>query len=161
MVDRLHATDLSAMRFRDRIAAAVRFRLETADKEAVRRAVALFALPTHAAEGAGLVWQTASLIWEALGDSSQDLNWYSKRTILSAVYSGTVLFWLGDSSPGHEESWRFLDRRIENVMGFEKLKARVRDSALGRAFLDGPGRLLERIRKPESRTDLPGTSGRG
>ena len=148
MREALAATDLAALRIRERITLAVRLRLQAADKELVRRGSALFSLPHHAAEGAGLIWATSDAIWTALGDTSQDLNWYSKRATLSAVYAATVLFWLGDTSDDGQPTRDFLDRRIEQVMGFEKLKAGFRDSALGKAIMAGPGRVLSRMRAP-------------
>lgn len=157
MVMRLKAEELGALRYRDRIAAGIRFRLEAADRELVRKGMALLALPQHAAIGAGAVWQTSSLIWEALGDSSRDLNWYTKRATLSAVYSSTLLFWLGDDSPGSTATWDFLDRRIDNVMSFEKVKGRARETGLVKAFMRGPERLLDQIKAPDSpRPGYPG-----
>lgn len=159
MVDRLGATDLSAMRFRDRVALAVRFRLEAAhDKELVRRGTTLFSLPMHAPEGAQLIWGTSDAIWNALGDTSDDVNWYTKRASLSGVYGSTVLYWLGDDSPDHHATWEFLDRRIDNVMQFEKFKAQARENPLMQKLMDGPGRILSNIRAPQQRDaqDLPG-----
>ena len=66
----------------------------------VRRGTTLFALPHHAAEGAKLIWGTADAIWTALGDTSDDVNWYTKRATLSAVYGSVVLFWLGETEAG-------------------------------------------------------------
>lgn len=148
MVAALKAEDLSAMRFRDRIAHAVRLRLELVDRELVRRGMSLFALPQHAADGSRALWHTAGLIWDALGDSSSDINWYTKRASLSAVYSATALYWLGDDSEGAEATWAFLDRRIENVMQFEKVKAKAKQNAAVGAFMKGPGRVLDAIRAP-------------
>lgn len=158
MVDRLQAADLGAMRFRDRIAAGVRFRLELADKELVRRGMTLFALPQHASDGAAALWGTCDLIWNTLGDTSQDVNWYTKRTTLSAVYSATVLYWLGDDSEGYKATWAFLDRRIDNVMRFEKFKAKTRDNKLVQAFMAGPGKVLDTIKAPgvAPRANYPG-----
>ena len=156
MAARLAATDLAAMRFRDRIAAAVRLRLELADRELVRRGTTLFALPQHAADGAAAIWRTADKIWTALGDSSKDFNWYTKRATLSAVYGSTVLYWLGDDTAEHEASWAFLDRRIDDVMQFEKFKASARENPFGKALLAGPIKILESIRPPRLRKDLPG-----
>lgn len=156
MVARLMASDLQALRFRDRIAAAVRFRLEEADRDMVRRGAGLLALPQHAALGAELVWGTADAIWRALGDNSADLNWYTKRMSLSAVYSATALYWLGDESDGAAATWAFLDRRIEDVMRFEKAKADFRASPWGKALV-GPLKLLDAIRAPSPLPDdLPG-----
>ena len=160
MVRRMKAADLSAMRFRDRIAAAVRFRLEAVeDREAVRRGTTLFALPMHAADGAKAIWGTADLIWNTLGDSSDDVNWYTKRATLSGVYGSAVLFWLGDDSPGHHATWEFLDRRIDDVMQIEKVKAQVRDNKLLSGLLAGPNWILGQIKAPRRApdADLPGT----
>ncbi|WP_425100330.1 COQ9 family protein [Tropicibacter sp. S64] len=157
MLARLAEADLSQMRFRDKVAFAVRTRLEViGDKEVVRRGATLSALPMHATDGAKLIWGTADAIWTALGDSSRDINWYSKRATLSAVYSSTVLYWLGDTSPGDEATWAFLDRRIEDVMRFEKVKAQVRENRFLSTLLAGPMKLAEHVRAPERASDLPG-----
>lgn len=156
MAERLVAMDLGALRYRDRIAAAVRARLELADRELVRRGTTLFSLPTHAADGARAIWGTADAIWTALGDTSDDLGWYTKRATLSGVYGATVLYWLGDESTSRQATWEFLDRRIDQVMQFEKLKAGFRENPLGKAWAAGPGKLLESIRAPRLRDDLPG-----
>ncbi|MBB5516707.1 ubiquinone biosynthesis protein COQ9 [Rubricella aquisinus] len=143
-----------------KITHAVRRRLELVegDKEAVRRGASLFALPIHAGDGTKALWHTADTIWSALGDTSTDYNWYTKRATLSAVYSSTVLYWLGDESMGQEATWAFLDRRIANVMQIEKAKAQFRKSPLAGIFNAGPGRILDRLNKPGTRGDmsLPG-----
>jgi ubiquinone biosynthesis protein COQ9 len=159
MLARLAEADLGQMRFRDRVAAAVRYRLEAVeDKELVRRGVTLFALPHHALDGAQAIWRTCDRIWTALGDTSEDVNWYTKRATLSGVYSSTVLYWLGDDSPGHERTWAFLDRRIDDVMQIEKVKARARDNKLVSSLMAGPLSFVNRIRKPGPRqtTGMPG-----
>jgi ubiquinone biosynthesis protein COQ9 len=159
MVTRLKAQDLAEMRFRDRIALAVRLRLEAAgDAEAVRRGTTLFALPMHAAEGARLIWGTSDAIWSALGDTSDDVNWYTKRATLAGVYGSSVLFWLGDESPGHTETEAFVGRRIDDVMQIEKLKGQVRDNAVLSLLLAGPSWALGKIRAPRRfpQVDLPG-----
>lgn len=158
MVAALQAADLSGMRFRDKVAHAIRLRLEVGDREIVRRGSSLFALPHMAPEGASLIWGTADAIWTALGDTSEDVNWYTKRASLSAVYGSVVLFWLGDESPAQEATWAFVDRRIENVMQFEKVKASVRENPLLRPITGPLGQLLSHIRAPSQtpRDNLPG-----
>ncbi len=159
MLARMAATDLAAMKVRERVTFAVRARIEAiGDREAVRRGTTLFALPQNAAVGAGLIWGTADAIWTALGDPSDDLNWYTKRAILAGVYSATVLYWLGDDSADHRPTWAFLDRRIADVMSFEKLKARVRENPVLSSLFAGPNRVLSQIRAPSraARDDLPG-----
>jgi ubiquinone biosynthesis protein COQ9 len=157
MAETLATTDLSQMRFRDRVTFAVRTRLDTIeDRELVRRGTTLFALPQHAAEGAKLIWGTSDAIWNALGDTSRDVNWYTKRATLSAVYGSTVLYWLGDDSLGHQATWDFLDRRIADVMQIETIKAKVRENPLGKALLAGPAKVMEKWRAPTVADDLPG-----
>ena len=156
---RLAQADMGALRIRDRVARAVRTRIEiAADREVVRRGVALFALPHLAPEGARLTWSTADTIWTALGDPSDDLNWYTKRVILSGVYSSTVLFWLGDKSPGDEATWAFLDRRIDDVMQFERIKAAANRNPLFKTLFAGPLWLAGQVRAPSdaARDTLPG-----
>ena len=159
MTEELKTRDLSALRFRDRVAEAVKIRLDAAgDREVVRRGTTLFSLPQNAAQGARLVWETADAIWTALGDTSDDVNWYTKRMTLSGVYSATVLYWLGDDSPDHADTWAFLDRRIEDVMRIEKAKAQVRENPVLRTLFAGPLWAMSKVRAPARmpRTDIPG-----
>jgi ubiquinone biosynthesis protein COQ9 len=160
MVAQLKRETLSALRFRDRVALAVRLRIQAAGahKEAVRRGTAYFALPPNAAEGARLIWGTADAIWTALGDNSEDYNWYTKRASLSAVYGATVLFWLGDDSEDSTATWDFLERRIDDVMRVEKIKADLNANPVASKLLQGPNWLLSQVRPPARMPDpnLPG-----
>lgn len=116
------------LRISDRIKQAVRIRLErhAGQREAVRRALALLALPFNAGLGLKLLYKTVDAMWYAAGDISTDFNFYTKRATLAGVYSSTLLYWLNDRSPGSEATWAFLDRRIDDVMKIEKLKSQVR-----------------------------------
>lgn len=159
MLERFAREDLGTLRYSEKIAALVRFRIEAAtDKEAVRRGTTLFALPLYAADGVKAIWGTADAIWTALGDTSRDVNWYTKRATLSGVYSSTVLFWLGDDSEGHADTWAFLDRRIDDVMRFEKVKAQVRETPILKQVMAGPKWALGLIKAPgqAEQHDLPG-----
>ncbi|MEO1638458.1 MAG: COQ9 family protein [Pseudomonadota bacterium] len=159
MVTELNAADLSDMRFRDKVAEAIRLRIHAIDdKEAVRRGTTLFALPHMAADGAKLIWGTADQIWTTLGDTSRDGNWYTKRLTLSGVYSSVVLFWLGDDSLDMQATDAFIDRRIDNVMQFEKLKAQARSNPLLKPFAGTMDKVMSGIRAPSADRDmdLPG-----
>ena len=154
------AADLHQMRYSEKVAFAVRARIAAiTDKEAVRRGTALFALPHLAADGARLIWGTADAIWDCLGDTSDDFNWYSKRVTLSAVWTSVVVFWLGDDSTGGQATDAFIDRRIANVMQFEKLKARVNASPFLKPLTGPLLGLLGKIKAPPRvpAVDLPGS----
>jgi ubiquinone biosynthesis protein COQ9 len=131
MLAGLEELDLAAMRYRERVRAAVQVRLEAqAPYKAAARAMGrALARPDRAPEAARLLWRTADRIWRALGDISTDENYYSKRAILSGVLASTYTRWYADESEGHEATWAFLDARIENVMQFEKLKAKLKPVA--------------------------------
>jgi len=157
MQQRLAAQQLDSMRFRDRVAHALWLRLEIFEnREYVRRGMCLLSLPPYAALGSRLVWGTASAIWDALGDRSDDVNWYTKRATLSAVYAATVVFWLGDNSEGCSETRAFLDRRIEGVMRIGATRARFEKSLAGRAMAGPLSVLLRRVRAPQAGSDFPG-----
>jgi ubiquinone biosynthesis protein COQ9 len=120
--------DPAPQKIRDKVRAAVRARLEAqgAYKEAARAMSRALAHPLRAPEAARILWRTADLIWRALGDPSTDFNFYSKRTILSGVLASTYARWFTDDDPENAKTWAFLDARIENVIQFEKLKARFK-----------------------------------
>jgi ubiquinone biosynthesis protein COQ9 len=147
------------MRFRDKVAHAIRLRIGAVDdKEAVRRGTALFALPHMAGDGTKLIWGTADAVWMALGDTSRDVNWYTKRITLSGVYASVVLFWLGDDSLDGQATDAFIDRRIEDVMQFEKVKARVKANPLLKPVTGPLARMMSGIVAPAKMPDidLPG-----
>jgi ubiquinone biosynthesis protein COQ9 len=68
------------------------------------------------------------LIWESAGmpaGAGEGLSWYTRRGTLGAVLVATTLFWLEDPSDSQADSWAFLDRRIEDVMRFGRVRAQV------------------------------------
>ncbi|MFL6722372.1 MAG: COQ9 family protein [Sphingomonas sp.] len=122
---------LAGMKIREKIRSLVWRRLEIMGpaREAVRRAVAILAMPQNLPLAARVSWRTADLMWRIAGDTSTDFNHYTKRMTLGAVYGSTLLVWLDDQSEGWSETAAFLGRRIDDVMRFEKLKAEWRGSS--------------------------------
>ncbi len=145
MAAALSAMDLPALKVRQRIEAAVMARLTPArpHREAARRAAGRLMLPDAAGTNARILWRTADAMWRAVGDSSTDFNFYSKRTILSGVYAATFPVFLDDRDADLAVTRAFLQRRIENVMQFEKAKAKVRKAT---ADLPDPLAVLARLR---------------
>ena len=119
----------SHRRVRDKIAFAVRARLEalTPHREAMRRLLFWYALPTHAPLGARRLYRTVDLMWRAAGDNATDFNFYTKRGLLVMVIKTTVLFWLDDDSPHCRATWDFLDRRIGEVLKLGKSISLMRE----------------------------------
>lgn len=127
MLDELASVDIEALKIRERITLAIKIRLtrQAPHREAMRRALSFLALPQNAGLGTRLLYRTVDTIWYVAGDRSTDHNFYTKRALLAAVYAATVLYWVDDRSPGFEETWGFLDRRIANVMAIPKLTGRL------------------------------------
>jgi ubiquinone biosynthesis protein COQ9 len=97
-------------------------------KEAIRRALAVLALPGNARTAAAITARTVDAIWHAAGDRSVDFTWYTKRALLTAVYGATVLFWLHDTSDDDADTRAFISRRLHGVGRL--LRARGRASSL-------------------------------
>ena len=138
--------DIAALKVRQRIATAVRWRLEALapHREAARRALSHMSQPQHAGLGLRCLYRTVDEMWYAAGDSATDFNFYTKRGLLAGVYTSTILFWLDDPSDGHEATWSFLDRRIGDAMRIPKVTERLRKIPSG---LPRPRRFVRRVRE--------------
>ena len=140
---------IASMKVRDRIRSMIWFRLTlTGDsREAVRSALAILAMPQNIPIGLRTGWRSADLMWRLAGDTATDYNHYTKRLTLSGVYGSTLLAWIDDQSEGWSDTAAFLDRRLGDVMRFEKWKAEWRGNAIRRPSL---ARFLGRLRYPVS-----------
>lgn len=141
----LAGTDLSDMRFRDRIAAAVMTRLHCVEpyREAVRRSIGFLALPGNVRFGVKALYRTVDTIWRLAGDRSSDFSFYSKRALLAGVVSATTLYWLDDASEDASNTAAFLDRRIGDVMRIQTVRGKGEQIA---ACLPDPFRILRAVK---------------
>lgn len=147
MAARLPAETLAGMKIRQRITALVEERLAIAapNREALRRAAAILAMPQNLPSALRLGWRSADGMWRLAGDTATDYNHYTKRTMLAGVYAATITVFLDDESEDHAETRAFLARRIEEIMRFEKAKAKL----LGRAdYMPSLSRFIGRLRYP-------------
>lgn len=153
----LAEADPAALKIRERIRRAVEARLDAAaqDEAATRRWAGFLALPPNLALGTRLAWESADVLWRWAGDTATDENHYSKRAILAGILTGALAICLNG---GRGEAMRFVDRRIEDVMRFEKWKAttRVRPSLwlAGMAHALGKARYRGAPAEPEI-SDVP------
>lgn len=147
MAAALPAEKLATMKIRERIRALVQFRLDAVAgrEEALRRALAIMAMPLNAPTALKTGWRSADIMWRLAGDTATDWNHYSKRAILASLYGATLAVFVGDTSDGKAETRAFLDRRIEGVMKFETAKRKWLQPQ-GEHF--SPVRFLGRLRYP-------------
>jgi len=143
----LSAERLAGMKIRERIRALVQFRLDAveANKEALRRALAIMAMPRNVPAALKLGWHSADLMWRLAGDTATDYNHYTKRTILASIYGATLAVFVDDTSEDHAETKAFLSRRLDGVMKFEKVKAQLLNPEREHF---SPARFLGRLRYP-------------
>jgi ubiquinone biosynthesis protein COQ9 len=138
---------LAGLKIRDKIRSLVwrRLEIQATAREALRRGLAILAMPQNVPLAMRISWRTADLMWRIAGDTSTDFNHYTKRLTLGAVYGSTLIAWLDDQSDGLTDTAVFLNRRIDDVMQFEKWKAQWRGSSDRRMSLT---RFLGRLRYP-------------
>ncbi|MGB3847645.1 MAG: COQ9 family protein, partial [Sphingopyxis sp.] len=141
------AERLAALKIRERITTLVEVRIDllAPNREALRRALALLALPTNVPFAAKLGWRAADAMWRLAGDTATDYNHYSKRAILGSVYGATMAVLLNDESEGLADTRAFLARRIDGVMRFESWKHRRAARSIERPSL---ARFVGRLRYP-------------
>ncbi len=142
---KINARGLSNMRIRDKITECVWIRLSEMEgqEQAARRAMSRLAMPDALGQGPGQLWQSADMIWRAIGDTSTDGNYYSKRVILSGVIGSSIMAWLTDDTDDKSKARAFLEARIENVMQFEKAKFSLRKQ---REKWPDPAKVAGRLR---------------
>jgi ubiquinone biosynthesis protein COQ9 len=139
-LEALAQADPASLKVRERIRRAVTAWVGAAmtEAEATRRWAGFLALPMNAALAARLAWESADGLWRWAGDRATDENHYTKRAILAEVLAGVLLvrLWVGEEAAAAR-----LERRIAQVMAFERWKARLGRGGLGRAAANALGRL--------------------
>ncbi|MDE0941961.1 MAG: COQ9 family protein [Alphaproteobacteria bacterium] len=145
MIEAAAAQGLGEGPIRDRIGGIIRLRLESLapHREAIRRALAIQLFPRRAPTAVAGLYRTVDAIWRAAGDDSTDFNYYSKRAILAAVYSSTLLRWLDDQSDDCDDTWAFMERRIAGSLRIGKIRRRLEKMA---RRLPSPLPVLTRLR---------------
>ncbi|MDG7052503.1 MAG: COQ9 family protein [Wolbachia endosymbiont of Alcedoecus sp.] len=127
----LRNSNLEDMKVRERVKLAVQIRLSNYAKlpnyrEFLKNVLLFSVLPKNTYFSSKLLYKTVSAIWYGIHDQSTDFNYYTKRAILAGVYLSTMLFFIHDYSEGFADTLSFLDRRIDNVMAFQKFKTRLK-----------------------------------
>ncbi len=116
MIVKIRELPLDKMKVREKIKQAVVIRLGLMKKPVASKTVSFLALPFNIPSAMSFTWRTVDKMWYEAGDTATDFNHYTKRTLLAGVYSSTLMYWLNDDSKNHQNTWEFLDRRIEDVL---------------------------------------------
>ena len=152
--------DLDALRYSERVSRLLFLRFECMERFRMEAELSFetLALPQYAPKALKVTFATADYLWNCVGDRADDLNWYSKRVILAGVIASATIFWLQDKSDKCEETREFIDRRIADVMRFEKFKAAVKNDPRFGPLVNLAGRAFSFVKAPaRTRKDFPGT----
>ena len=146
MLAAMNKLKFDGMPIRTRIYSAVKIRIELYEqyREQISGLLSYLSFPGNISFGSGLTFKTVSRIWYGIGDESTDFSYYTKRGLLTVIYSATLLYWLSDNSKDSADTWSFLERRIEDVMKIPKIKAGIKDGAILKKILSMPLRIISK-----------------
>lgn len=152
MAAELRRRDLGPLRVGEKISLAVRIRLDLLApyREAIRRSVAFLSLPANTVVGMRLLYRTVDTVWHAVGDTSTDFNFYTKRALLAGVVSATVLYWINDTSDDFQDTYAFMDRRLQTVTGVGKAVAKLGQIDQLMQVIPSPFRFARQFRRRAS-----------
>lgn len=116
-------SDLKSLSIRKRIETLLmhRFEVMANEREAIRKGLHYLSLPHHVKASTTLLFRTVDTIWRIAGDTSTDMNYYTKRMILSGIYTATLPIWLSDKTPDLEHTRTFLQKRLNDALKLGKL----------------------------------------
>uniref|UniRef100_H3AHD2 Ubiquinone biosynthesis protein n=1 Tax=Latimeria chalumnae TaxID=7897 RepID=H3AHD2_LATCH len=98
------------------------------------QAMGILLLPQNIPESLKLLTSLVDDIWYYAGDRSTDINWYTRRTVLAGIYNTTELVMLQDSSPDFEDTWKFLENRVNDTMNVVHTAKQVISKLLGPVY---------------------------
>lgn len=99
-----------------------RFKCYTPYKEAIRKLVKNNYTPSNLSNSLKMLWKTSDDFWYKAGDISTDYNYYTKRFLLSCVYSSSLLHWLSDDSKGNDSNSSFVTKEIAKILKLGNIK---------------------------------------
>ena len=122
-------------------------RLEQAlpQKEVVRKTIQYLCNPRHLQFSQKLLYKTIGQIWYQAGDNSKDFSFFTKRGLLGAIYSSTLLYYLADDSGSIENTSAFLDRRLKEISLIPKATKPIVKQA--KFLVSGAGSVFTSIAK--------------
>ncbi|XP_019490578.1 PREDICTED: ubiquinone biosynthesis protein COQ9, mitochondrial-like, partial [Hipposideros armiger] len=99
------------------------------------QALSILMLPHNIPPSLNLLTSMVDDMWHYAGDESTDFNWYTRRAVLAGIYNTTELVMMQDSSPDFEDTWRFLENRINDAMNMGHTAKQVKST--GEALVQG------------------------
>uniref|UniRef100_A0A2R8ZI93 Ubiquinone biosynthesis protein n=1 Tax=Pan paniscus TaxID=9597 RepID=A0A2R8ZI93_PANPA len=110
-------------------------RLTRVLEEEQKLALSILMLPHNIPSSLSLLTSMVDDMWHYAGDQSTDFNWYTRRAMLAAIYNTTELVMMQDSSPDFEDTWHFLENRVNDAMNMGHTAKQVKST--GEALVQG------------------------
>uniref|UniRef100_A0A2K5NDG0 Ubiquinone biosynthesis protein n=1 Tax=Cercocebus atys TaxID=9531 RepID=A0A2K5NDG0_CERAT len=104
-------------------------------EEEQKLALSVLMLPHNIPSSLSLLTSMVDDMWHYAGDQSTDFNWYTRRAMLAGIYNTTELVMMQDSSPDFEDTWRFLENRINDAVNMGHTAKQVKST--GEALVQG------------------------
>ena len=133
-------TALRGMTAKIKLLILLRLEQASSHKEVVRKTLQYLRKPSRIKLSQSLLYNTIDRIWRVAGDDSTDFSFYTKRGLLGAIYSATLLYFLGDNSGSMDNTSNFLDRRLKEISVIPKVSKPLKKqsefviTAMGKTF---------------------------
>lgn len=158
MTDVVAASEETSVTKRIRLAVLTRFQIMTPDRETVRQTMIYFSFPGRQQQAGKALYHTVDAMWHAAGVYDTDFNFYTKRLLLSGVYSSSLLFWLTEEGADEAALADFVDRRLAGIMKIQKRRGRM-EKRLGNLCKKLPSPLAMAVRARYGRPPLQTETG--
>ena len=100
----------------------LRFDILNEDKEFYKKTVNHLLLPTNNKISKKSLYNSVNTMWYLAGDNSTDFNFYTKRLILSGVYTNALFVFFSKEMKYVEEN---IDKNLKRISKIPKIKERI------------------------------------
>lgn len=103
----------------------LKLKLYQYEKPIIRKTYFSLLSPKHINISSHALYKTVDEIWFIIGDDSTDFNFYSKRAILSTIYSSVIFHWINNDNINLTK--KFLDKQLFRVSKIPILKNKIKN----------------------------------
>ncbi len=100
----------------------LRFELLNEDKEFYKKTFNHLLLPTNNKISKKSLYNSVNTMWYLAGDNSTDFNFYTKRLILSGIYTNALIIFFSKDMKYVEEN---IDNNLKRISKIPKIKERI------------------------------------
>tara|TARA_Y100000994_G_scaffold207401_1_gene179915 strand:- start:411 stop:1040 length:630 start_codon:yes stop_codon:yes gene_type:complete len=127
MINQCKKLDLIRMKTSDRVCQIIkkRFEINQKEKKIIKKTLLYLTLPQNSKLAANSLYKTVDNIWYIAGDNSTDFNFYTKRAILSVIYTSTIFYWIFRDKD-LDQTEKFLKNQLSKLSKVPKIKEKIK-----------------------------------